>query len=123
VWSVPMERTLRSRLGTQACDRLIHEAELQVRQSLQQWQSKHLPADMPIRIHLLRGNASDQIAEVAQEISADIIVMGTVCRTGLAGLIVGNTAEHLLATVTCGVLAIKPRGFVSPIVPHSVDSE
>lgn len=127
VWNVPMERTLRSRLGTQECDRMIHEAETQVRQSLDRWLAKHWVGpdqdSPPLRIHLLRGTASDKIAEVATQSSADLIVMGTVCRTGLAGFFVGNTAEHLLGSVTCGVLAIKPSGFVSPVRVHHSASE
>lgn len=122
VWSIPMERTLRSRLGAEACDRLIHDAERQVRHTLDQWEMKHLPADLPARVHLVRGNASAKIAEIAEQVSADLIVMGTVCRTGLAGLLVGNTAEDLLSTVTCGVLALKPAGFVSPVQPASTPS-
>lgn len=122
VWNVPMERTLRSRLGVQECDRLIREAESQVRQSLDKWLEKQVSRTdeemPPMRIHLLRGSASEKIAEVANESSADLIVMGTVCRTGLAGLFVGNTAEHLLGSVTCGVLAVKPKGFVSPVRVH-----
>jgi len=127
VWNVPMERTLRSRIGAQACERLILEAEIQVRQSLDQWLAKHSPVSdqhtPPVRVHLMRGTASDKITEVATQSSADLIVMGTVCRTGLAGLLVGNTAEHLLGSVTCGVLAIKPKGFVSPVRVHHAASE
>lgn len=127
VWNVPMERTLRSRLGAQACDRMIHEAEAGVQQSLDTWLAKHLTGlnqdSPPLRVHLLRGTASDKIAEVATQSSADLIVMGTVCRTGLAGLFVGNTAEHLLGSVTCGVLAIKPKGFVSPVRVHHTVTE
>jgi universal stress protein E len=122
VWSIPMERTLRSRLGAEACERLIQDAERQVRHTLEQWETKHLPADLPARVHLLRGTASAKIAEIAEQVSADLIVMGTVCRTGLAGLLVGNTAEDLLSTVTCGVLALKPEGFVSPVQPSSIQS-
>jgi len=127
VWNVPMQRTLRSRLGTQECDRLIAQAQTQVRHKLDQWLAKHLPASQqagpPIRVHLLCGRASEKIAEVAAETSADLIVMGTVCRSGLAGLLVGNTAEHLLGAVTCGVLAIKPKGFVSPVNVHPSDTK
>jgi nucleotide-binding universal stress UspA family protein len=127
VWNVPMERTLRSRLGAQECDRLINEAELQVRQSLDQWLIKHSPPagknSPSVRVHLLRGTASHKIAEIAADISADLIVMGTVCRTGLAGWFVGNTAEHLLGSVTCGVLAVKPKGFISPVRVHHSAAE
>lgn len=41
--------------------------------------------------------------------------MGTVGRTGLNGLIMGNTAETLLRSLRCSVLAVKPEGFVSPV--------
>ncbi len=43
--------------------------------------------------------------------------MGTVCRTGIPGLIIGNTAERVLDSVKCSVLTVKPAGFVSPIAP------
>jgi len=127
VWNIPMERTLRSRLGAQECDRLIHDAEIQVQQSLDAFLAKHSTGpdqdSPPIRVHLLRGTASEKIAEVATQSSAELIVMGTVCRSGLAGLFVGNTAEHLLGSVTCGVLAIKPKGFVSPVRVHHTAAE
>jgi nucleotide-binding universal stress UspA family protein len=45
----------------------------------------------------------------------DLIVMGTVARTGLGGLLIGNTAESVLQRVDCSVLAVKPEGFVSPV--------
>jgi hypothetical protein len=41
--------------------------------------------------------------------------MGTVARTGIAGLLIGNTAEAILEQVQCSVLAVKPPGFVSPV--------
>ena len=41
--------------------------------------------------------------------------MDTVARTGIAGFIVGNTAESILRNVDCSVLTVKPEGFVSPI--------
>lgn len=47
-----------------------------------------------------------------------VVVMGTVGRTGLRGLIVGNTAESVLRAVRCSVLAVKPEGFVTPVTVH-----
>jgi nucleotide-binding universal stress UspA family protein len=41
--------------------------------------------------------------------------MGTVCHTGVAGLIIGNTAEKVLNKVDCSVLTVKPEGFVTPV--------
>lgn len=67
--------------------------------------------------HLRRGVAASVIPEVAKQIQADLVVMGTVARTGIAGLLIGNTAEAVLEQLQCSVLAVKPPGFVSPVKP------
>ena len=68
-----------------------------------------------LRDHLARGPARRVIAEEARRLSADLVVLGTVARTGLGGVIIGNTAEDILNSVDCSVVAVKPEGFVSPI--------
>jgi nucleotide-binding universal stress UspA family protein len=45
----------------------------------------------------------------------DLVVMGTLSRTGVAGLIAGNTAEKVFYSADCSVLAVKPPDFVSPV--------
>ena len=45
----------------------------------------------------------------------DLVIMGTVCRTGVAGFFIGNTAENVLQQVDCSVLTVKPEDFVSPV--------
>ncbi len=67
------------------------------------------------KIHLLKGDPAVLIPAVAKREKVDLIVMGTVCRTGLPGFIIGNTAESILFKVDCSVLSIKPYGFISPI--------
>ncbi len=44
------------------------------------------------------------------------MVMGTLSKTGLAGLIAGNAAEMVFHTADCSVLAVKPPDFVSPVL-------
>lgn len=68
------------------------------------------------RSHIVRGIAGQELPKVAKMTKADLIVMGTVARTGIAGVIIGNTAETVLSQLECSVLAIKPKGFVSPVV-------
>jgi len=67
------------------------------------------------QLHLRRGAASTVIPETAKQLQADMVVMGTVARTGIAGLLIGNTAETILEQLRCAVLAIKPPGFISPV--------
>ncbi|HEV3003002.1 MAG TPA: universal stress protein [Pirellulales bacterium] len=45
----------------------------------------------------------------------DMLVMGTVARGGLPGILIGNTAERLLHSVPCSLLAVKPDDFVCPL--------
>jgi nucleotide-binding universal stress UspA family protein len=68
-------------------------------------------------IHLVRGPAGEVVPEVARRVDADLVVMGTVGRVGIPGLLIGNTAERILGDLDCSVLALKPAGFVSPVQP------
>lgn len=66
-------------------------------------------------IYLLKGAASQVIPEFAREHRTEIIVMGTASHSGIAGLIMGNTAENIVRQVDCSVLTVKPKGFVTPV--------
>jgi len=65
--------------------------------------------------HLVKGWARKEIPALAKRIEADLVVMGTVARTGIRGFIMGNTAETILNQIDCSVLAIKPPGFETPV--------
>jgi nucleotide-binding universal stress UspA family protein len=67
------------------------------------------------RVHILHGDAGEVIPRFVRRRKVDLLVMGTIARAGLPGLLIGNTAERMLELVDCSVLAIKPEGFVSPI--------
>jgi nucleotide-binding universal stress UspA family protein len=67
------------------------------------------------RLHLPKGPPKTMIATSAAGLSADLVVMGTVARTGISGFIIGNTAEATLDQLMCSVLAVKPPGFASPV--------
>lgn len=70
------------------------------------------------RTHLVKGSARKEIPAFAKQIEADLVVMGTVARTGVPGFIIGNTAETILNQIDCSVLAIKPPGFQTPVSPE-----
>jgi len=55
------------------------------------------------------------IVKLAKSKKIDLLVMGTLHRTGLAGFFIGNTAEKVLSEVNCSVLTVKPAGFVTPV--------
>ena len=67
--------------------------------------------------HLLKGDAAEIIAGLSRELSTDLIVMGTIGRSGVSGLLIGNTAEDVLLTTRASVLTVKSEDFISPIAP------
>jgi len=56
---------------------------------------------------ILEGSAPSVITETAEEIGADLIVMGTHGRTGFTRLIMGSVAEEVLRRAPCPVLTIR----------------
>lgn len=68
-----------------------------------------------VQMDLRRGDMEDVIPDFVVAQGIDMVVVGTVARTGIAGLLIGNTAERLLQKLPCSVLAVKPDGFVSPV--------
>jgi nucleotide-binding universal stress UspA family protein len=56
---------------------------------------------------LEEGDPVEAILRVAEEIGADLIVMGTHGRTGLSRLFMGSVAEQVLRRAPCPVLTLK----------------
>lgn len=56
---------------------------------------------------LVAGRPFTEIAQVAGERRADLIVMGTHGRTGLAHALLGSTAERVVRLAPCPVLTVK----------------
>lgn len=65
--------------------------------------------------HIAVGPPHTMIHEAVTELSVDLVVMNTLGRSGVRGMLIGNTAEQVLAKLTCSLLAIKPAGFQCPI--------
>lgn len=64
-----------------------------------------------IALESIYGELEDVISRFVESHGIDVVVMGTVARTGIAGLVMGNTAERVLRRLRGSVLAVKPTGF------------
>ena len=65
--------------------------------------------------HMLDGTPRRSVPKLARMIDADLVVMGSVARTGIKGLLIGNTAESILNQLDCSVWVVKPPGFATPV--------
>ena len=68
-----------------------------------------------IHAHLIKGNPIDHIPAFAHDQGVNIVVMGTVARSGIPGLLMGNTAETILKSIDSSVITLKPNRFESII--------
>lgn len=105
----------RSEMSKEALDELLRENEEAHQRQLDQI-LQGFPLDgVDHRIHLQRGKSETVILELAEREQVDLIVMGTVGRTGFRRFVIGNTAEWILRRAECSVLTVKPEGFVTPV--------
>jgi universal stress protein E len=93
----------------------VHAVERRSAESLTQLKASFGGYLAGVQADLHRGEAEEVIPEFVVAQGIDLVVLGTVARTGIAGLLIGNTAERLLRKLPCSVLAVKPDGFVSPV--------
>lgn len=68
-----------------------------------------------VQTHITEGDPEHVILQHIETHSADLLAMGTVARSGLSGILMGNTAERILPKIECSLLSAKPPGFCCPI--------
>jgi len=121
VWNLDYETILRGNgsFPTKKINKLVRETK----KMHAQWLNKLL-GQYPIlsslnhKVHLLKGDARELVPRLAKKKKIKLIIMGTLCRTGIKGFFIGNTAEKMLQKLDCSVLALKPDDFQTPVTLH-----
>lgn len=72
-------------------------------------------AKLTPKLWMSEGIPSEKIDEAAKELSADVVVMASVAKPGLGGMLLGSTADKVCSRIETGLLLVKPEGFVSPV--------
>lgn len=67
------------------------------------------------QIKLLEGETREVLPQFVATSGIDLVILGSLSRTGIAGFLMGNTAESMLNTLSCSVITLKPDSFVSPV--------
>jgi nucleotide-binding universal stress UspA family protein len=117
-WELPGESMLASgriRFPRGELAPLLTETERHHRNALDRLLSAYrLSSDSP-NVRLRKGRPSEVISGHASDSNTNLIVMGTLGRLGIPGLLIGNTAEEVLRNTRTSVLTVKPEGFASPV--------
>lgn len=70
-----------------------------------------------------QGLPEQVIPQVAEELNAGVVVIGTMGRTGLSAAFIGNTTERVIGNLKCDLLAIKPDDYESPLDDDDDDDD
>jgi nucleotide-binding universal stress UspA family protein len=119
-WSLYGEQLFQGRMNPDEFEKLEVCNRNQVAELLDEFLRDHASSVSASNVHLLKGEPAEMIPQFTREQGVDLVVMGTVARSGLSGLLMGNTAEKILNRLECSVLAVKPTAFVCPIREREV---
>ena len=117
-WTLYGESMLRGprfKMSDEEVDTLAAEARKEHRLALRTLLARYPLQKMDSHVYLLKGLPGEVIPRFAHQHQIELIVMGTVSQSRVAGLIMSDTAENVLRQVDCSVLVVKPEGFISPV--------
>lgn len=79
-----------------------------------------LPGATLPELHVAHGDGWRMIGTAAKRVDASVIVLSTIGRGGVSGMLLGSTADRVLHTSDVGVMVVKPEGFETSIAPPVV---
>ncbi|MFK7956391.1 MAG: universal stress protein [Lysobacterales bacterium] len=119
-WATPGERIARDLdwLKIKPTDEPSHVDAIKERhaQALNVLIEPFLKDHPDLKTHLVRGQPETVIPAVAEEYSAGTLVMASMARSDVPGLLIGSAAEVILHDANRSVLVVKPENYVAPVV-------
>lgn len=108
-WDAPGAQLMRRTLRGPEVDEYVADSRQRATQELGAVLDAAGFPEQPERVHLLEGSAREALPIFIEDEAFDLVVLGTVGRNGLAGELLGETAEWILRAVRCSVLCVSPR--------------
>jgi nucleotide-binding universal stress UspA family protein len=68
--------------------------------------------------HLAAGSPSKQILQLAIDLQADVILVGTHGRTGVRRMLLGSVAETVARKASCPVIVVRPKDYHAFVPPE-----
>jgi nucleotide-binding universal stress UspA family protein len=111
VWAVFGAELLDNRMTEAQLAEYVAGAEAAARADLDKFTGELDAGETRPKTALLEGDPQEKLPAYLHAHHIDVVVMGTIARGGLAGYVIGNTAERMLSALRESVLAIKPEGW------------
>jgi len=88
---------------------MMRDAERSMELVLDEWCGRAHAAGVPCDRRMAMGATHTEICNTAEEIDADLIVIGTHGRSGLSHALLGSVAEKVVRKAPCPVLTVRPE--------------
>lgn len=111
----------RAFLGADAFAQFLQGWQRAVAKGLETLISQQLAGLPQAHAHLLEGDPSDVIVNLAEKEKVSHLVIGSVSHTE-PGALIGSLAEDVLSRVDCSVLTMKPADFKTPVVVRGTET-
>lgn len=116
-WSLYGEDALRhgafTRVPAAEVETLLRNEEHEFKESLRILVNEY--EEFSFHQRLEKGKPKLLIPEFVNKNDIDIVVMGTIGRSGIPGFLIGNTSESVLQAINSSVITLKPENWISPI--------
>lgn len=83
----------------------VEDYQEQLKERLRQFAAPEPP--VAAEYDVVEGDAAEEVIGYAKKANADLVVMGTHGRTGLARLLMGSVAEQVVRRSPCPVMTVK----------------
>ena len=110
-WSPFGDELLRARMKAEDFEAFLAASRREAEEALDALVAGLGPGGEGIATEIVKADPHEAILAFVEANNIDLVLMGTVGRGGVAGLVMGNTAERVLRGLRRSVLAIKPAGF------------
>lgn len=100
-----------ARTNTQAMSKMLEEGQNQ----LQAWLAARISADNPfckqLSLAIVLGKPADALVQLATDVNADLLVLGTHGRKGVERLVLGSVAAQVFRLAPCSVLVARTKDY------------
>ncbi|HEY4175469.1 MAG TPA: universal stress protein [Kofleriaceae bacterium] len=80
-------------------------------------------SEVQFYVHARIGKAADEILQVAEELGADLILIGSHGKTGLERLVLGSVSERVVREAKCAVVVARAKRYTDVELAHVIQFE
>jgi universal stress protein A len=100
---------LSAEMAARLREQQIQQTDRLMAEKMEEYVAPLVNQGVPVSKILRLGSSRDVIVEVASEVGADLLVIGSHSKRGLLDIALGDTARHVSTHAPCTVLMVVPK--------------